>query len=221
MKDSLFVPSVTWVHSFLAQAQEVGALRALVATQVELWGVPEVNDTARLCVSELVANVITHVGEATPATLTLTLSGSRLRITVRDPDARALPTLVQAHGDDEGGRGMALVSALASRWGVDLPGDGKVTWCELAVGTAVLGNAPSSAGRRARVARMLTAYNDESVLVGAQQSRLGKATAEVTVVQVISDLLHWLRAHGHDADDILDRAQTRFEAERGAAGLPW
>jgi anti-sigma regulatory factor (Ser/Thr protein kinase) len=221
VEDPLFVPSMTWVRSFLARAQEVAPLRSLVATQVAQWGLLEVSDIAQLCVSELVANVITHVGEATPATLTLTLSGTRLRIAVQDPDARALPTLVHAQGDDEGGRGMALVSALASRWGVDLPGSGKVTWCELAVSSIGLGNAPSSAGCRARVARVLTAYNDESLLVGAKQSRLEMAATEVTAVHVISDLLHWLRAHGHDADDILDRAQTCFEAEAGAVGHPW
>ena len=30
---------------------------------------------------------------------------------------------------------------------------------------------------------------------------------------LITDLLHWLTANGHDPDTILDHAQTRFEAE--------
>jgi hypothetical protein len=30
---------------------------------------------------------------------------------------------------------------------------------------------------------------------------------------VIADLLHWLGACGRDQDQVLDRAQTRFEAE--------
>ncbi|MFJ4851950.1 hypothetical protein [Streptomyces sp. NPDC088730] len=30
---------------------------------------------------------------------------------------------------------------------------------------------------------------------------------------LIADLLHWLRAHGFDVDEALDRAQLHFEAE--------
>ncbi|MFJ2832097.1 hypothetical protein ACIPC1_31815 [Streptomyces sp. NPDC087263] len=37
--------------------------------------------------------------------------------------------------------------------------------------------------------------------------------AEETAIGVIADLLHWLRAHGRDADEALDRAQMHFEAE--------
>jgi hypothetical protein len=36
------------------------------------------------------------------------------------------------------------------------------------------------------------------------------------VSALIADLLHWVRAHGRDAGDILDRAQSRFEAEASA-----
>jgi hypothetical protein len=37
-----------------------------------------------------------------------------------------------AAGDDEGGRGLALVDALATRWGVDADGAGKSVWFEVA-----------------------------------------------------------------------------------------
>jgi hypothetical protein len=37
--------------------------------------------------------------------------------------------------------------------------------------------------------------------------------AEEAAVDLMADLLHWLRAHGCDADEVLDRAQTHFEAE--------
>ena len=64
----------------------------------------------------------------------LTAHGAYLRIEVHDPDTRALPTLVAADIDAEGGRGMALVEALTDRWGVQLHEDHKVTWCELTTG---------------------------------------------------------------------------------------
>lgn len=37
--------------------------------------------------------------------------------------------------------------------------------------------------------------------------------AVTTAVEAIADLLHWLWLHGHDADEVLDRAQLRFETD--------
>ncbi|KUJ70625.1 hypothetical protein ACZ90_02200 [Streptomyces albus subsp. albus] len=39
------------------------------------------------------------------------------------------------------------------------------------------------------------------------------AHAEEAAIDMIADLLHWLRAHGCDPDGALDRAQANFEAE--------
>jgi hypothetical protein len=56
-------------------------------------------------------------------------------------------------------------------------------------------------------------------LPGAQgPSPLGAAVAQETAIDVIADLLHWLRVHGLDADEALDRAQMRFESEAEQAG---
>ncbi|MFF8321931.1 hypothetical protein ACF06V_32845 [Streptomyces bobili] len=41
--------------------------------------------------------------------------------------------------------------------------------------------------------------------------------AEAAAIDIIADLLHWLQAHGHDTEEILDRAQMNFEAELNAA----
>jgi hypothetical protein len=35
---------------------------------------------------------------------------------------------------------------------------------------------------------------------------------EEAAIGVIADILCWLHARGHDADDLLDRAQSQFEA---------
>ena len=53
------------------------------------------------------------------------------RIEVTDPDPRALPLLLRATVTDEHGRGMALLDALARRWGVEQGADRKTVWCEL------------------------------------------------------------------------------------------
>ncbi|MEV6080424.1 ATP-binding protein [Streptomyces sp. NPDC052069] len=106
--------------------------------------VPEVRRTLReccggadspdllLCVSELLANVIVHLGEGTPVTLRVsgTRSG-RVRVELSDPEPGAWPALRAAADGEESGRGLTLVDALALRWGVERRPYGKTVWCEL------------------------------------------------------------------------------------------
>lgn len=96
-------PSGHWELPFQAEAEGLSALRRLLRAQLEDWGLQEVSDAAQLCVGELVANVIRHIGPGTPSMLTVSLSGGRLRIEVRDPDPRALPTLTEVGLDAESG----------------------------------------------------------------------------------------------------------------------
>ncbi len=211
------IPLASWGIPFLAEPKEVSVLRGLTRARLSDWGLQELSDSAQLCVSELVSNVITHVGCGTPVNLTVSLRGARLRIELRDPDARALPTLVEASDDAEGGRGMALVDALTERWGVELYDNSKVTWCEL-VATPTTPAAPDGhAGVRVtRAAKVLSSYGDGELFSTSRRSRLGAMAAEVAAIDVIADLLHWLQTYGHDTDEILDRAQAHFEAEREA-----
>lgn len=88
----------------------------------------------QLCVSELLSNVIRHLGEGTPVTVRLTASRDRIRVAVTDPDPRAWPLLRSAGGDDETGRGLALLDAVSLRWGVEQGADHKTVWCELGEG---------------------------------------------------------------------------------------
>ncbi|MFF2994895.1 ATP-binding protein [Streptomyces sp. NPDC057950] len=199
-----------WDLAFLAVPEEVAPLRRIVRLRLELWGLQEATDTAQLCVSELVSNVITHVGRGTPTTLAVSMNGTRLRIEVHDPDTRALPTLLDASDDSEGGRGMALVGAMADRWGVQLHADRKVTWCELATSLISPSGHTGGAGV-ARAGALLSAYGSTRVAPYASLST-STLVAE-TAVNAITDLLHWLQAHGRDVDEALERAQTHFEAE--------
>ncbi|MFF5155044.1 ATP-binding protein [Streptomyces sp. NPDC000348] len=98
----------------------------------------------QLCASELVTNVIRHVGEGVPVTVRVWCDGGgRTRLEVTDPDPRALPVLRAAVGaDEESGRGLALLDALAWRWGVTQGPESKTVWCELAAGTQGGGAAP-------------------------------------------------------------------------------
>ncbi|MEU0943781.1 ATP-binding protein [Streptomyces canus] len=205
------VPRKPWSLPFTAEPQEVAALRRIMRLHLGLWGLHGVVDAAQLCVSELASNVIRHVGAGTPATLVVSMSGPRLRIEVHDSDTRALPVLLDAGLDAESGRGMSLVSAVTDRWGVQLRADQKVTWCELPTGL------PSAEGHSggARVTRaevFLSDYGCQHARPGLARER-AVALVEEAAIDVVVDVLHWLRAHGHDADEALDRAQTRFDAE--------
>ncbi|MFJ9692562.1 ATP-binding protein [Kitasatospora sp. NPDC101183] len=87
--------------------------------------------------SELATNAVVHgcggngrAGVALSAALRLTGDGSSLRVCVSDPGA-GLPVVRAADGEAVGGRGLALVLALADRFGVDpLAGGGKSVWAE-------------------------------------------------------------------------------------------
>ncbi|NWF30700.1 ATP-binding protein [Streptomyces sp. PKU-EA00015] len=85
----------------------------------------------QLCASELVTNVIRHVGEGVPVTVRVSCDGGRTRLEVTDPDPRVRPVLSKAAHDDETGRGLALLDALTLRWGVGQGPASKTVWCEL------------------------------------------------------------------------------------------
>ncbi|MFS4092907.1 ATP-binding protein [Streptomyces sp. AF1A] len=94
----------------------------------------EHSDDVRLCATELLTNIIDHVGEGTPVTVRVAgtaAADGRTRIEVSDPDPRALPVLLRAAESAESGRGLALLDALAERWGVVQGADGKTVWCEV------------------------------------------------------------------------------------------
>ncbi|MCF6524841.1 ATP-binding protein [Streptomyces sp. JJ36] len=119
------------VH-LLADPSALAELRRRVGSLLALWGLSRATaDTARLCVSELVTNVVRHVGEGVPITLRVAMTDGRPRLELTDPDPRALPTLLSATGEDETGRGLALLDAFAARWGVTQHAHAKTTWCEL------------------------------------------------------------------------------------------
>ncbi|MEV0240350.1 ATP-binding protein [Streptomyces sp. NPDC050674] len=117
-------PVVT-LELLAAPAAVSGVRRALRAHGIDV----------QLCASELVTNVIRHVGEGVPVTVRVwEKEGGRVRLGVTDPDPRALPVLVGAVGaEDESGRGLALLDALAVRWGVEQEAGRKTVWCELLV----------------------------------------------------------------------------------------
>ncbi|MEU6403482.1 ATP-binding protein [Streptomyces sp. NPDC046985] len=86
----------------------------------------------QLCVSELLANVIRHVGEGTPVSVRVDGTGDdRVRVAVsdREPDSRLAAR--RADAEEESGRGLLLIGSVALRWGVTRDARGKTVWCEV------------------------------------------------------------------------------------------
>ncbi|MFF8936914.1 ATP-binding protein [Streptomyces paradoxus] len=106
----------------------------------------------QLCASELVTNVIRHVGEGVPVTVRVWREeAGRVRPGVTDPDPRALPVVVGAVGaEDESGRGLALLDALAVRWGVEQEAGRKTVGCELFTAAETVASSPNMPERPGR-----------------------------------------------------------------------
>lgn len=87
------------------------------------------DDMVVLLANELVTNAILHAGSDIDVVVDIT--GARVRVEVRDR-ARRAPVRRRAEPTSSAGRGLALVEALASDWGVEpIPGDGKAVWFEV------------------------------------------------------------------------------------------
>lgn len=114
-----------------ARVGEVRRARQFVRELLEHWGDLEVHDAALTVVSELVANAIVHARTASELRVVRVEGVVRLELTDfgRGTPAPRVVTPTHVHG-----RGLLLVSALASAWGMHaLAGGGKVVWAELAL----------------------------------------------------------------------------------------
>ncbi|RLL68429.1 ATP-binding protein [Streptomyces sp. Z26] len=126
-------------YAVLLPSSPHGARRArrLAVDQLRCWDVAF--ESAAYVVAELASNAVRH-GRLAGRDFRLTLAllggspGATLRIEVSDARAECLPdTRPRTPGvDDESGRGLLLVDALADRWGaVAQPVPGKTVWAEL------------------------------------------------------------------------------------------
>lgn len=111
-------------------AASVGAGRRAVAAELADRGVaPELVDVVELLVSELLTNALLHAD--TDLDLRTSLERGHIRVEVAD-GSPGRPILRHPPADATSGRGLEIVDALASRWGVDeRPGGGKSVWFEV------------------------------------------------------------------------------------------
>lgn len=89
----------------------------------------QVIDSVELMASELLTNAVLHAGG--DLRLVLSLDDDLIRVEVRDQSS-APPMLRHPPPDASSGRGIAIVDALASAWGVrEMAGGGKSVWFEV------------------------------------------------------------------------------------------
>jgi len=105
--------------------------RRFVTMTLRRWGWRGDLDVAQLLTSELVTNAVLHA--RTTVELFVAVSGNRLRVRVTDRGAGS-PEVLDAPSTAESGRGLMLVDALASRWGVDRDQQCKAVWFEVTLG---------------------------------------------------------------------------------------
>ena len=111
----------------IAGDADVSAARATVRAAMASRDA-DVAYAAEVIVSELVANAVLH-GEGVASVVIIEIDGG-VRLEVSDHDEHA-PLVAIASSDSMTGRGLALVSQLASRWGVERVANGKTVWAEI------------------------------------------------------------------------------------------
>ncbi|MGW9380105.1 SpoIIE family protein phosphatase [Streptomyces albidoflavus] len=169
-------------HTFEPVGRSVAAARAFVRDTLQGWGFGDVVDDAVVLTSELVTNAVVHAGTAAEVVCLRSGDGVRIEVSDRYPE-REIP--LQSSGvsmgspDREGGRGLQLCAALASRWGVEYSPAHKHVWFRLdlperQVGTRTAGPSVSTellplADERVRVAVIqidsegaVSAWNDDA-----------------------------------------------------------
>jgi len=109
---------------------DIGSLReARQAVRASTEECPtHARDVAELLADELVTNALVHGGGS--FVLSIELRDACLHISVSDGSSE-LPEVLAPSDEREHGRGMAIVAAMASRWGAKAVGKGKVVWFEL------------------------------------------------------------------------------------------
>ncbi len=103
--------------------------RGALTTLLDAAGASELVGDAQIVVTELVTNAIRHARGLVQ--LHATVGETVVRIEVADESPDQLPVHTPTQEASEGGRGVAMVEALAAHWGITTRDSGKTVWVEL------------------------------------------------------------------------------------------
>jgi serine/threonine-protein kinase RsbW len=129
MHEVTMAPPLVWSRTFPAAAAQIGEARRFLAGILD--DLPAADD-AVLCLSELATNATVHSRSRDGGHFTVLVErhDQRLRVAVRDQGG---PWSQPAAPDDHHGRGLLIVSSIATTWGRDgHPAAGWTVWFEIA-----------------------------------------------------------------------------------------
>ncbi|OEV04682.1 hypothetical protein AN216_07305 [Streptomyces oceani] len=195
--------------TFRPVGRSVASARGFVRDTLQGWGLGDIVDDAVVLTSELVTNAVVHAGTSAEVLCLRGTEGVRVEVVDRYPE-RELPVhdISAPPGglDREGGRGLMLCSALASRWGVDYTAADKRVWFHLdlperVVGTRTAGPAlPDTAlpvsNTRVRVAVLQVDASGTVSAWNPDAEELFGYSAEDVLGKPLSDLAAWPHTPG-------------------------
>ncbi|MFG2563095.1 SpoIIE family protein phosphatase [Streptomyces sp. NPDC048496] len=211
--------------------RSVATARAFVRDTLQGWGYTDIVDDAVVLTSELVTNAVVHAGTAADVLCLRTADGVRVEVSDHYPE-REIP--LQSTGldfgspDREGGRGLLLCAALASRWGVEYTPAHKQVWFQLDLPERPVGIRSAGpllpvdllpvADERVRVAVVqidhsgsIAGWNDDAAFL------FGHTVEQVTGKQ-LTDFTAWPHTPG-TSTGIADALQlSRWEGSYGIRG---
>lgn len=217
--------------TFEPVGRSVATARGFVRDTLQGWGLGDIVDDAVVLTSELVTNAVVHAGTAAEVLCLRDSDGVRIEVADRYPE-RELPLhdAGQAPGspDREGGRGLLLCAALATRWGVEYTASDKRVWFQLdlpdrpvgtrSAGPAVPDAALPVAAERVHVAvvqvdsgGMVSAWNNDA------RALFGHAPEQV-VGKPLTDLAAWPHTPGTGTGIAEALQLSRWEGSYGVRG---
>lgn len=110
--------------------ESAAVARRLVCAACAAWHLYDVAEKGALVVSELVANSVQHARQESIRVVVERIAMGTVRVAVADL-SRACPVPRTPKSGEEGGRGLLLVTTLATDWGTDARRWGKIVWANL------------------------------------------------------------------------------------------
>ncbi|WP_049563736.1 SpoIIE family protein phosphatase [Streptomyces sp. SBT349] len=214
--------------TFEPVGRSVATARGFVRDTLQGWGLTDLIEDAVVLTSELVTNAVVHAGTSAEVRCLRDAEGVRVEVADRHPE-RELPLAEISRGrldlSSEGGRGLLLCAALATRWGVDYTTTDKRVWFRLEqqvlpIGTRSAGpvlpdEALPVSDTRARVAVVQVDRADSITVWNEDARELFGYAAEQVVGKPLSDLAAWPQTPGTGTGIAEALALSRWEGSYG------